>query len=655
MAVATSSTSWGVRASSSPATQHRRNSSQKRRHSNLRFLNHALEPSSSSSISRTYNSRSSNPSFCRRCSNSSSSSSSSSPSSSTIDWDWNRWSRHFSEIEQAENYASVLKFQLEDAIENEDFEEAAKLKTAIAEASSKDAVAEIMSQLKIAVEEERYHDALRLCKFTGSGLVGWWVGCSKGSDDPFGKIVKIDPCVGRFVARSYTPRQLVTATPGTPLFEIYLVKGADGAYVMQVVFLDRAKGNSAGTSLSTLKLAEKPLIHNPENISGGEHPRNEENVEERSEKNESAKDVTNSVDSSEEGIKNVINFLKAKIPGLKVKVMNVNVSQEVMDDGDSIEQLVQDDDEKTSLVENSESTDTQDDGQNEDTQIGKGANTMNENANMPTKLFIGGLLHNKEDTSLSDDYMRFPAEIKNMEKDQFLLNIPREVKDTDFGDSVTKVKVTAMATQGVSELMPPDVAKAFWGVDKVPSKVAKDVQEIVRLAVHKQNKLAGTTSFSRITTSQDDLDPFDGLYVGAFGPFGTEVVQLRRKFGNWHDVGELENHSDVEFFEYVEAVKLTGDLSVPTGQVTFCAKIGKGNRIANHGKYPDDLGVVGSYKGRGRVADIGFRNPRWVSGELLRLRGKGMWPYVGGADLGLLYNVPEKSFLVLLNRLKLPE
>ncbi|KAL3529589.1 hypothetical protein ACH5RR_008911 [Cinchona calisaya] len=573
--------------------------------------------------------------------------------SSASEWDWNLWVRHISEIEQTESYASVLKFQLEDAIEREDFQEAAKLKKAILEATSKDSIAEIMSELKNAVEEERYHDASRLCRNTGSGLVGWWVGYSKDSDDPFGRLIRITPGMGRFVGRSYSPRQLINASPGTPLFEIFVVKDANNTYTMQVVFLQRLKGSASNSSSSSDSKSNKGLsaaeIENVSVVDVGVSEKEAEKVDEKS---------IDFEEVAEEGIRSVINFLKEKIPELKVKVMKINVSEEVSEDGD-VKQLMEEDNEDAISSESSEEEASDlDDVQPDQVAAGENVDTVEEGKDLDTKLFIGGVLHNKEDIPTKDEYVRIPAEIKEMEKDSFMLHIPmRHQVNNEEANIASSVKLAAAAAQDVSKLMPPDVAKAFWSSDKVSRKISRDVREIVKLAVsqaQKRSRLSEYTNFSRITTPKGDLDPFDGLYVGAFGPYGTEIVQLRRKYGNWN-ADYTKKSSDVEFFEYVEAVKLTGDLNVPAGQVTFRAKIGKASCISNRGMYPDELGVVASYRGQGRIAEFGFRNPKWVEGELLQLNGKGMGPYIKGADLGFLYVVPEQSFLVLFSRLKLPD
>ncbi|KAI4341402.1 hypothetical protein MLD38_026131 [Melastoma candidum] len=568
---------------------------------------------------------------------------------SCSEWDWNRWNRHFAEIEQAESFASVLKFQLEEAIEKEDFHEAAKLKMAITEATTNDTVSEIMSQLKHAIEEERYHDASRLCKYTGSGLVGWWVGYSKDSSDPFGRLVRITPSVGRFVGRSYSPRQLVTGSSGTPLFEIFVVRDGDGAYTKQLVYLHRNKaplssGLKSPKGSPTVKLDEPLTVDEPDS---------DVPVEANDEKGLNIEGAT------EEGIKSVINFLKDKIPGLKVKVMNVNVAEEVVEENDSFNQLMQEDvDEEVISVTDSDEEDNLEQTHPDDISLSEDGNINDNDKDLDMKLFIGGVVH-KEDPPSKDEYVRHSAEIKDIERDSFVLYLPSQsFRHDSENNRLSKVKMAAIAAQGVSELMPPDVAKAFLVADNVSPKISRNVREIVKLAVtqaEKRSRLSEFTSFSRITTPKGDLDPFEGLYVGAFGPYGTEVVQLRRKFGHWNNGSMDGNQSGVEFFEYVEAVKLTGDLNVPAGQVTFRAKIWKGGRTSNRGMFPDELGVVASYKGQGRIAEFGFRNPKWVEGELLQLNGKGMGPYLKGADLGFLYVVPEQSFLVLFNRLRLPD
>ncbi|XP_022715487.1 protein EXECUTER 2, chloroplastic-like [Durio zibethinus] len=480
-----------------------------------------------------------------------------------------------------------LVVQLEDAIDKEDFQEAAKIKLAITEVISKDSVDEVMSQLKNAIDEERYRDASWLSRNTGSGLVGWWVGYSKDYDDPLGRLVRITPGTGRFVARSYSPRQLVSTSPGTLLFEIFVLKQDEETYLMQVVYLQHAKGSSMNSTSPHSKPTKIPSTSEVENPSVLDVQGSETKAERSDEKGKNTKEAT------EEGIKSVINFLKTKIPGPKVKDMNVDISEEVIAN-DSMEQLMQEDDEKTSSTENSEDeTNELKEIQPDEVALGEGSTPEEESKDLDMKLIIGGLVPNN-DTPTKDVYVHLPADIKDLERDSFLLHVPKRSLDNDTGESiVSKVKIAAIAAQGVSELMPPDVANAFWSSDKASSKVSRDVRKIVKLAVSqawRRSGLSEYTNFNRISSDNGNLDPFEGLYVGSFGPYGAEIVQLRRKYGRWNDADD--ESSAVEFFEYVEAVKLTGDLNVPAGQVTFHAKIGRESRLHNSGLYPDELGVV---------------------------------------------------------------
>jgi hypothetical protein len=63
----------------------------------------------------------------------------------------------------------------------------------------------------------------------------------------------------------------------------------------------------------------------------------------------------------------------------------------------------------------------------------------------------------------------------------------------------------------------------------------------------------------------------------------------------------------------VLGVKLTGDLNVPAGHVSFRAKIGRKHRRSGYDlMYPPELDISARYAGEGRVAHKGFKDARSV-------------------------------------------
>lgn len=59
-----------------------------------------------------------------------------------------------------------------------------------------------------------------------------------------------------------------------------------------------------------------------------------------------------------------------------------------------------------------------------------------------------------------------------------------------------------------------------------------------------------------------------GLYVSTSDVVKSAVIYLERKFGQWQEDGK--NQDSLEFYEYVEALQITGDRMIPAGEVSTC-------------------------------------------------------------------------------------
>lgn len=572
-------------------------------------------------------------------------------------WDWDKWMKHFKEVDEQERIVSILKSQLDHAVNREDYEGAARLKVAIAAAATNDAVGRVISHLNRAIEEECYNDAALIRDYAGAGLVGWWAAISEDSNDPYGRIIRITPEHGRFVAKSYSPRQLAMASAGVPLFEIFLTIDKKGEYKQQVVYLKRR-----GISNDSQTISSSSTIATPSSTLN-----TLDTIEDKSDMFMNIDDSEDNEDRDDdsdvaEGLSGFQNILRDMIPGVKVKVLKVTAPGKVDRDMISkvIEHIMDEEDEEKDA--DFETVETDDEAKGESDQekdvlemdAGGGIIDGEEQYEVAVQV-VGGLVQKLSSSMPSKDLVRVPAVLEKKGRLSFSFSIEKDANTQDFGakEQVSADKKSKLRGQRSIDHVMFDLAK-FVGREKIPLKVLKDINELINLTLSQaQNRqpLTGSTTFNRIELPASS-DPLNGLYIGAHGLYTSEVIHLRRRVGQWQEDGGTKEPSSLEFYEYVEALKLTGDPYVPAGQVAFRAKVGKRNQLPHKGIIPEEFGVIARYKGQGRLAEPGFRNPRWVDGELVILDGK----YIkGGPVVGFVYWAPEFHFLVFFNRLRLQE
>ncbi|XP_038992414.1 protein EXECUTER 1, chloroplastic-like [Hibiscus syriacus] len=573
------------------------------------------------------------------------------------DWDWDRWKMHFEQVDEQERLVSLLKTQLNEAVRREDYEDAARLKVAIAAASKNDTVGRVISHLNRAVMEERFMDAAFLRDNAGAGLVGWWAGLPNDAKDPYGLIIRITAEHGRYVARSFSPRQLATASSGIPLFEIFLTINKKGEYKQQAVYLKRRRVFQDSSTMPP-KTSEVPSRLAPSDSTEDKTDlfvvRTEDGVDEEDDNEDDESDEG-------EGLTSFQNVLRDMIPGAKVKVVKVTAPGKVDPDFISkvIEQIIdEEDEEKDTEVESIEvDDDIKSDGDQDRDQIEMDADSgvidSDRRGEIAVKVVVGGLVQKLSSSVPAIESLRVPAKLVKKGRLMFSFSIEKDINQQETSlktKGVTDRKAKVPGQRSADEIM-FDLAK-FIGREKIPLKVLKDVGELINVTLNQaQNRqpLSGSTTFHRIETAASP-DPLNGLYIGTHGLYTSEVIHLKRKFGQWQGNSGTKEPSDLEFYEYVEAVKLTGDPYVPAGQVAFRARVGKRYQLPHNGIIPEEFGVVARYKGQGRLAEPGFQNPRWVDGELVILDGK----YIkGGPVVGFVYWAPEYHFLVFFNRLRL--
>ncbi|KAM3408624.1 hypothetical protein ACQJBY_001609 [Aegilops geniculata] len=503
------------------------------------------------------------------------------------------------------------------------------------------------SSVPRAIEEERYVDAAYIRDQAGAGLfmdmplpyplehmqLGWWSGVSGSLSDPYGLIIRISAEHGRYVAKSYDIRQLASDGHGYPIFEIYFAE-ANGGYNLQAVHL---KPDVSDSDQLRNMLSGKLDVNNI-NISssslGAKHEEHDEGIN-MDDQNSDDSDVA----AGPAGLKNLSND-STPIPRIKIlKVAPMeNINQDyIIKIFDQISE--EDDDNDEAEIENESSQDIGDEDNNEEAgtiSAEENNDESGEESDIEALLSIGIEVDNDKDFashSSPKTFERMPAKLDKRDRFSFTFYTEQSSKKpaAEKAQQIPRKRVGFRTTEQDGDLK-FDRVKLSGGNRKLPLFMI---------------------SLSAVSLLWYWLKRYflAGLYETASG-FDSEVLSLQRKFGQWQEEDSSEEHLDLKFYEYVEAAKLTGDNLVPAGQVVFRAKVGKHYQLPHKGVIPRELGVVARYKGQRRIADAGFKNPRWVDGELLILDGKFIRD---GPVIAFFYWTSNLHLFEFFRRLSLPD
>uniref|UniRef100_A0A0D9XKU4 Uncharacterized protein n=1 Tax=Leersia perrieri TaxID=77586 RepID=A0A0D9XKU4_9ORYZ len=539
-------------------------------------------------------------------------------------WSWERWKQHFALIEESERLVDELQLQLRTAVYREDFRSAHKLKLAIAATSKNDTVGRAIYDLNSAIEEERYMDAAYIRDHVGAGLLGWWSGISGNLSDPYGLIIRISAEHGRYVAKSYDIRQLNSDGPGFPIFEIYFAEANEG-YNLQAVHLKPDDSDSQQLPNMLREKLDMDSINISSSSFGAKHEDHSEGIN---------MDDQNSDDSDiSAGPAGFKNLPSDSTPVPRVKILKVvpmeNVNQDYIIK--IFDQMSDDEDDNDNPDSENESSEDIGDGDNveeaEEASAEDNVDESGDESDIEGLISIDFITEDDKDFTFplsTKSFERMPARLERRDRFSFSFYTEQYSKKQDM----EKVQQNSKERVGLHTAQQDDEYLQF---DRVKLVGSNRKLSVLQLGIKQHNnkvqqKLFGVTHFNRIQmpVSSDPLTEDDSS----------------------------EEHRDLQFYEYVEAVKLTGDNLVPAGQVVFRAKVGKHYQLPHKGIIPRELGVVARYKGERRIADPGFQNPRWVDGELLILDGKFIRD---GPVIAFFYWTSNFHLFEFFRRLKLPD